>query len=102
MCELAAPDKRRPVLILTRSESIRYLSNVTVAPLTRTIRGGPSQVPLGIEVGLKGPSAVNLHNITTIPKAALRSFIGTVPPADMAAVCRAIGFAFACGVYESA
>ena len=101
MYEFSPPDKRRPVLVLTRSESIRYLSHVTIAPLTRTIRGGPSQVELGVEVGLKGPSAVNLHQVTTVPKSTLRRFVGAVSAAEMDAVCRAMGFAFACGAYAA-
>jgi mRNA interferase MazF len=43
----ASPDKERPVVILTRGSAIRYLSRVTVAPITSTVRGVPSEVPLG-------------------------------------------------------
>jgi len=72
------PDKQRPVLILTRQEMIRVLHTVSVAPLTRTIRGVPSEVVVGTESGLKQPSAINLHHIVTVPKAELKHFIGTV------------------------
>lgn len=54
------PDKQRPVLILTRDSAIGHLSTVTVAPISSTIRGVPSEVILGIEDGMKAPCAVNL------------------------------------------
>ena len=72
------PNKRRPVLILTRQEVIGHLQSVTVAPLTTTIRGIPSEVVIGPESGLKTASAINLDNLVTVPKAGLRSFVGSV------------------------
>ena len=51
----APPDKERPVVILTRGSAIRYLSRVTVAPITSTVRGVPSEVPLGPDDGMKQP-----------------------------------------------
>ena len=72
------PNKRRPVLILTRQEVIGHLRSVTVAPLTTTIRGIPSEVVIGPESGLKTASAINLDNLVTVPKAGLRSFVGSV------------------------
>src|SRR4249920_1742443 len=54
------PDEERPVLILTRSSAIDYLSRVTVAPITSTIRGVPSEVALGVEDGMRQPCAANL------------------------------------------
>jgi mRNA interferase MazF len=53
----APPDKNRPVVVLTRSSAIAYLSTVTVAPITSAIRGVPSEVVLDEEDGMKaGPS----------------------------------------------
>ena len=52
------PDKARPVLVLTRGSSLAYLARVTVAPITSTIRGVPSEVLLGPEDGMKQPCAV--------------------------------------------
>ena len=60
--QFAAPDKKRPALVLTRNSAIAYLSTVTVAPVTSTIRGVPSEVVLNEEDGMKSPCAVNLHN----------------------------------------
>ena len=62
----ASPDKSRPVVVLTRDSAISYLSTVSVAPITSTIRGVPSEVALGDDDGIKAPCAVNLHNTTTV------------------------------------
>ncbi len=60
--EFARPNKRRPVLILTRQDILGHLHSVTVAPITTTIRGIPSEVIIGPESGLKTTSAINLDN----------------------------------------
>ena len=52
--------------ILTRGSAIRYLTRVTVAPITSTVRGVPSEVALGIEDGMRQSCAVNLHNVLTV------------------------------------
>ena len=57
------PDKRRPVLILSRPDVIPLLSTVMVAPITSTIHGAPSEVLVGIDTGLKTESAVNLDHV---------------------------------------
>ncbi|HEY6987179.1 MAG TPA: type II toxin-antitoxin system PemK/MazF family toxin [Bryobacteraceae bacterium] len=63
MYTFGRPDKKRPVVVLTRDSVIPYLSTVTVAPVTSTIRGVPSEVVLNEEDGMKAPCAVNLHNL---------------------------------------
>ena len=87
------PDRRRPVLVLTRQEVLGHLGGVTVAPITRTIRGIPSEVVIGAESGLKETSAVNLDNVATVPKQGLRSFVGTVSPEVLERVREALLFA---------
>jgi len=87
------PDKQRPVLILTRQEMIGVLHTVTVAPLTSTIRGVPSEVVVGTEIGLKNPSAINLHHLVTVPKSELKRFVGTVPEEILTRVKEALLFA---------
>ena len=87
------PQKRRPVLVLTRQDMIPRLHTVTVAPLTTTIRDVPSEVVVGTEVGLKRPSAINLHHVVTVPRAGLRSYVGSVPPDVMERVQQALLFA---------
>ncbi len=91
--EFDRPNKRRPVLVLTRQEILGHLHSVTVAPITTTIRGIPSEVVIGLESGLKTTSAINLDNMATIPKDGLRSFVGTVSPQIMIAVREALLFA---------
>ena len=87
------PNKRRPVLVLTRQEILGHLQSVTVAPITTTIRGIPSEVIVGPESGLKTTSAINLDNMATVSKDGLRSFVGTVSPQTMIAVREALLFA---------
>jgi mRNA interferase MazF len=91
------PDRRRPVLVLTRQEVIGHLHTVTIAPITSTIRGIASEVPVGPEVGLKGPSAINLDHVATVPRDGLRSYLGSLAPEQMdrvrAALLFALGFA---------
>jgi mRNA interferase MazF len=87
------PTGRRPVLVLTRGDMIPRLNTVTIAPLTSTIRGVPSEVVVGPEVGLKRPSAINLHHVATVPRAGLRAYVGTVPPEAMLRIRTALLFA---------
>jgi mRNA interferase MazF len=91
-----SPDKARPVLVLTRDSAIGYLSRLTVAPLTSSIRGVPSEVVVGIDDGLKQPSAVNLHNVLTIQKDSVGRRVARLGDGKMRDVCRAIGFALGC------
>ncbi len=92
-----SPDKPRPVLVLTRDSAIGYLSRVTVAPITSTIRGVPSEVVLGPDDGMKQPCAVNLHNVVTVSKQLLGRRLGSLEPRRMREVCDALGFALGCG-----
>lgn len=62
------PDKKRPVVILTRNSAIEFLGEVTVAPVTSTIRDIPSEVLLGMEDGMKNDCAINLDHIQTVSK----------------------------------
>ena len=93
MFRFAPPDKQRPVLLLTRSDVIPVLNTITVAPLTRTIRGVPSEVVVGVDSGLKSISAINLHHVITVQKAGLRRFVGSVSPEVLEGVRAAILFA---------
>jgi mRNA interferase MazF len=91
------PDRRRPVLVLTRQLLIHHLHTVTVAPITSTIRGIPSEVLIGPECGLKAQSAINLDHLATVPIAGLRSFVGSVSPEILEAVRAALLFALGFG-----
>ena len=92
----AMPDKTRPVLILTRASALEYLSRITVAPITSTIRGVPSEVALGTEDGLKQPCAVNLHNVVTVPKGDIGRRVAQLGSSRMHEICRALAFALGC------
>jgi mRNA interferase MazF len=92
-----APDKRRPVVILTRQEVIGLLRTVTVAPVTSSIRGAPSEVPIGIDEGLKGASAVNLDHLQTVEQRLLTTYVGRLSAEKMTAVCEALAVATGCG-----
>jgi mRNA interferase MazF len=92
----APPDKERPVLILTRGSAIRYLSPVTVAPITSTVRGVPSEVPLGTDDGMKQLCAVNLHNLVTVAQGHVGRRVAHLSESRMQDVCRAIAFALGC------
>lgn len=92
----ARPDKQRPVVVLTRESAITYLSAVTVAPLTSTIRGVPSEVLLTEADGVKGPCAVNLHNLVTVQKAHLGRRVAGLSAERLREVCNALGFALGC------
>ncbi len=90
------PDKQRPVLVLTRESAIEYLSAVTVAPITSTLRGVPSEVRLTENDGMKGPCAINLHNLVTVPKLHLGRRVAVLTPDRLREVCSALGFALGC------
>jgi mRNA interferase MazF len=91
-----APDKQRPVLVLTRAAALTFLNRITVAPITSTIRGSPTEVVLGVEEGMKHPCAVNLDHVITVPRAGLGRLVGRVSRARLAEVCRALAFAVGC------
>lgn len=92
-----APDKRRPVLVLTRSDLVPHLATVTVAMITSTIRGAPSEVTLGPDDGLPRPCAVNLHNVFTLRQRELGPYLATVDDAVLERVDRALVFALGVG-----
>lgn len=86
------PDKKRPVLILTRDSILEYLGEVTVAPVTSTIRDIPSEVALSKDDGMPRPCAVNCDHIQTVAKGRLGSRITTLSEDKMSDVAKSIGF----------
>jgi mRNA interferase MazF len=73
---LAALDKTRPVLVLTRDQVRPYLNSISVAPITSTIRGLSTEVAVGPANGLDHESVVSCDNITTIPRTAIGRLLG--------------------------
>jgi mRNA interferase MazF len=92
-----SPDKRRPVVILTRSDLLPHLTTVTIAAVTSTRRGVPSEVPIGPEEGMPRACAVNLHNVFTVPKSEVGPFLATLPEQSMVRIDRALVFALGVG-----
>lgn len=90
------PDKERPVVVLTRSISLESLTTVTVAPISSTIRGGPSQVRLDTCDGLKGPCVVNLHNLSTVPQTKLGRWVANLSEEKMDEICQALRYSLGC------
>lgn len=91
---LAQLDKVRPVVVLTREIVRPYLRNVTVAPVTSTIRGLSTEVPVGTANGLERDSVISCDNVTTIPADRLLRRIGHVLPEQERALTEAIMTAF--------
>jgi mRNA interferase MazF len=87
---------RRPHLVLTRDRAIPVLNAVIAVPATRTVRGIPTEVPLGPEDGMPAECALTLDNIAVLPKGFFVERICTLEPALMDHVCRALAVATAC------
>jgi len=94
--QFASPDKKRPVVVLTRDSAVPYLSTVTVAPITLTIRGVPSEVVLNEEDGMKAPCAVNLPNAVTISQNRLGRRVAQLSSLRMGEICAALRFSVGC------
>jgi len=94
--QFAPPDKKRPVVVLTRDSAVSYLATVTIAPVTSTIRGVPSEVVLNEKDGMKAPCAINLHNAVTVSQQRLGKCVGQLSSARMHEVCAALRFSLGC------
>jgi mRNA interferase MazF len=90
------PDKRRPVVVLSRNEAIEVLATVLVAPVTSTIRDIPSQVVIGSNEGLDRESAVSLDHVQCVDRAKLIRRLGRLPPERMRDLCAALAVATGC------
>ena len=97
---LAPPDKKRPVVVLTRDSAIAYLSTVTVAPVTSAIRGVPSEVVLDESDGMKASCAVNLHNAVTVSRDRLGKRVAQLSSLRMNEICAALRFSLGCDLSE--
>jgi len=78
------------VLVVTRSEAISVLNRVMVAPVTRTVRGIPTEIALDERDGLREPSAASFDNLILAPVRSLTTRIGEASPARRAQICRAL------------
>jgi len=85
------PDRAaRPYLILTRTQAIPVLRRLVVAPITRTVRGIPTEVPLGADEGLPIESVASLDNVETLPKSAFTGRVGMLGSERRHEVCEAL------------
>jgi mRNA interferase MazF len=82
--------------VLTRDSAIGYLADVTVVPITSTIRGVPSEVLLSEDDGMKTSCVVNLHNAVTVSQKGLGRRVSQLSSARMAEICSALRFALGC------
>jgi mRNA interferase MazF len=95
----APPDKQRPVVVLTRDSAVAYLSTVTVAPVTSTIRGAPSEIVLDESDGMKKPCAVNMHNMVTVSQQRLGKRVARLSDVRMGEICAAARFSIGCDAF---
>ena len=85
-----APDANgRPYLVLTRDEAIPVLQTILVAPVTRTIRGIPTEVPVGAEEGLSTEGVASMDNVLAFPKSLLVRRMGSLAPDRRGEPCEA-------------
>jgi mRNA interferase MazF len=91
---LAELDKLRPILVLTRAVAVPVMASITVAPITTTIRGYSTEVPVGPDNGLREHSVINCAAIQTIPVEQLRHQIGWLHIAQERQLTEAIHAAF--------
>ena len=85
-----AEDKRRPVLIVTRSDAVPVLTRIVVAPVTRTIREIPTEVSLGEGHGLPDPCVASFDNLQPIRRSFLTTRAGELRIEELGDVCRAL------------
>lgn len=85
-----AEDKRRPVLVVTRSEAVPVLTWIVIAPVTRSVRPIPTHLPLGSEEGLNEPCAAAFDNLQPIRRAYLTERTGALDAARRPELCQAL------------
>jgi mRNA interferase MazF len=85
-----AEDKRRPVLVVTRSEAIPVLTRLVVAPVTRTVRDIPTEIALGPREGLPEPCAASFDSLQPIRRSFLTRRAGVLEAARRSEICRAL------------
>ena len=91
--KFARPDKRRPVVVLTRDPVIEYLGEVTIAPITSTIRDIPSEVLLTKDDDLPRDCAVNLDHVQTVSKGKVEGLITKLSSRQLDEVRKSLLFA---------
>jgi mRNA interferase MazF len=85
-----AEDKRRPVLVVTRSDAVPVLTWLVVAPVTRTVRNIPTEIALGADHGLDVDCAASFDNLQPIRRSFLTERLGRLGTDDSLEICRAL------------
>ena len=93
---IAQLDKRRPVVILTRDPMAQLLNAVIIGPITSTIRGLSTEVPVGPNDGIRVDSVVNLDSVQLLDRRLLRRKVGQLGTARMAEICKSVSIAIGC------
>ena len=88
-----SPDKKRPVVILTRSSALKFLGEVTIAPITSTIRDIPTEVILDHHDGMKTVSVINLDHIQTVSKDKVGAYMARLSESKLDEIKGALLFA---------
>jgi mRNA interferase MazF len=88
-----SPDKKRPVVILTRNSILEYLNEVTVAPITSTVRDIPSEVFLSEQDGMQTDCAINCDHIQTVSKSKIGAVVTTLSKEKLVEIHKAVSFA---------
>ena len=91
------PIGRRPVVLVSRDAAYSVKTKITVAEVSTTVRGIPSEVPLGVADGLPRRCAANADNLVTISKARLEAQIARLRPDKLAALDEALRFSLGLG-----
>lgn len=94
----AKPDKKRPVVMLTRDSALDFLGEVTIAPVTSRIRDIPTEVVLGPEDGMPRECAVNADHLQTVARGRIGPLIATLTEGRMEELRRALLFALGYGL----
>lgn len=87
-------DKTRPVVVLTREAARAAITKVTVAPITSTVKGLSSEVPVGQHNGLDQDSVISLDNAVTIPVSLLGRTVGNLTSEQDSLLARAVVLAY--------
>jgi mRNA interferase MazF len=87
------PDKKRPVVILSRTSVIEYLGEITIAPITTTIRDIPSEVCLSQHDDMPRACAINCDRIQTVSKGKIGALIMMLSAAKLDELKQAVCFA---------
>jgi mRNA interferase MazF len=90
-----AADRRRPVLVVTRLEAVPVLTWPVVAPIPRTVRGIPTEIPVGSDEGLPEESAASFDSLQPIRRTSLTERVGALA-APRHGICRALSALAGC------